>query len=116
MISAVGITRQKDGLTYMDVDYKGNRNLLDSALSCDVPRFVYVSVLNAHLMQDLKIIQAKERFVGELEQSNLDHTIVRPTGFFSDMLEFLTMAKKGKVNLFGDRGLQNQSNPRTGSG
>lgn len=102
VISAVGITRQKDGLTYMDVDYQGNRNLLDCALSNDVSKFVYVSVFNAQLMQELKIIQAKERFVRELTQSGLDHTILRPTGFFSDMLEFLTMAKKGKVSLFGD--------------
>ncbi|OEU69367.1 MAG: hypothetical protein BA863_18305 [Desulfovibrio sp. S3730MH75] len=101
VISAVGITRQKDGLTYMDVDYQGNRNLMDCAISSGVSKFVYVSVLNAHLMSDLKIIQAKEKFARELEESNLDHTIVRPTGFFSDMLEFLHMARKGKVSLFG---------------
>ncbi len=101
VISAVGITRQKDRLTYMDVDYQGNRNLLDCALSGNVSKFAYVSVFNAHLMQDLKIIQAKERFVRELTQSGLGRTVIRPTGFFSDMLEFLTMAKKGRVNLFG---------------
>ena len=28
VISSIGITRQKDGLTYMDVDYQGNINLL----------------------------------------------------------------------------------------
>lgn len=101
VISAVGITRQKDGLTYMDVDYQGNRNLLDCALSESVSKFVYVSVFNVHLMQNLKIIQAKERFVSELARSTLNYTIIRPTGFFSDMLEFLRMAQKGRVNLFG---------------
>jgi uncharacterized protein YbjT (DUF2867 family) len=101
VISTVGITRQKDGFTYMDVDYQGNRNLLDSALSNEVSKFIYVSVFNAHLMPNLKIIQAKERFVSELEQSSLDYTIIRPTGFYSDMLEILKMAKKGKVSLFG---------------
>jgi len=101
VISAVGITRQKDGLTYMDVDYQGNRNLLDCALKNDVAKFLYVSVFNADLMAGLKIIQAKERFVRELIESGLDYTIVRPTGFFSDMLEFLDMARKGKANLFG---------------
>jgi nucleoside-diphosphate-sugar epimerase len=29
VISSIGITRQKDGLKYMDVDYQGNKNLLD---------------------------------------------------------------------------------------
>ena len=32
VISTVGITRQKDGLTYMDVDYQANKNLLEEAL------------------------------------------------------------------------------------
>ena len=31
VISSIGITRQKDGLTYMDVDYKANSNLLKEA-------------------------------------------------------------------------------------
>jgi uncharacterized protein YbjT (DUF2867 family) len=101
VISAVGITKQKDGFTYMDVDYQGNRNLLDCALSDGVSKFIYVSVFNAHLMSNLKIIQAKEKFVSELARSTLNYTIIRPTGFFSDMLEFLRMAKKGKVSLFG---------------
>jgi len=102
VISSVGITRQKDGFTYMDVDYQGNRNLLDSALKHGVSKFIYVSVFGADRMWELKIIQAKEKFVRELTESGLDYTIVRPTGFFSDMLEFLEMARKGKVNLFGD--------------
>ena len=101
VISAVGITRQKDGLSYMDVDYQGNRNLLDIALKGDAPRFAYVSALNAHLLLNLKIAEAKEQFVRELEESSLDYIILRPSGFFSDMLDFLQMARKGKVYLFG---------------
>ncbi|MFC1693009.1 SDR family oxidoreductase [Candidatus Latescibacterota bacterium] len=109
VISSIGITRQKDGLTYMDVDYQGNRNLLNEAVQQNVKKFIYVSVLNAHKMKDLKIIQAKERFVEDLKTSNLDYSIIRPTGFFSDMLEFLRMANKGKVYLFGNG--QNEINP-----
>jgi uncharacterized protein YbjT (DUF2867 family) len=101
VISAVGITRQKDGLTYMDVDYQGNVNLLEQALEKGVNRFIYVSVFNANKMMDLKIIQAKELFVDRLKVSGIDYSIIRPTGFFSDMLEFLKMAKKGRVSLFG---------------
>ena len=35
-------------------------------------------------------------------KSGLEYCIVRPNGFFSDMAEFYTMAKKGRVYLFGD--------------
>jgi uncharacterized protein YbjT (DUF2867 family) len=113
VISSVGISRQKDGLTFMDVDYRGNRNLLDEAVRSGVSKFIFVSVINAHLMKDLKVIEAKEKFVNELIDSGLDYAVIRPTGFFSDMLEFLNMAKKGKVSLFGNG--ENKINPIHGS-
>jgi len=113
VISSIGITRQKDGMTYMDVDYQGNKNLLDEAQKNNVSKFIYVSVLNADKIMDLKIIQAKELFVDKLKDSGLQFAVIRPTGFFSDMLEFLNMAKKGKVSLFGNG--ENKMNPIHGA-
>ena len=102
VISTVGITRQKDGLTYMDVDYQANVNMLQEAQQAGVNKFIYVSVLNGQEMQHLKMVEAKEWFVDELKSSGMDYTIIRPNGFFSDMTEMLDMARKGKVYLFGD--------------
>ncbi|MBB6461986.1 SDR family oxidoreductase [Flammeovirga kamogawensis] len=99
--SSIGITRQKDGLTYIDVDYKGNANLLNEAKACKVSSFLYVSALNGDKLWDLKIFEAKEKFVDELKSSELNYTVIRPNGFFSDMKDFLAMAKNGKVYLFG---------------
>lgn len=102
VISTVGITRQKDGLTYMDVDYQANMNLLEEAKKSGVKKFIYVSVLNGEKLRNLKICDAKEMFVEQLKKSGLDYCIVRPNGFFSDMSEFFNMAKKGRVYLFGN--------------
>ena len=102
VISTVGITKQKDGLSYMDVDYQANKNLLELAKISGVRKFIYVASLNGEQLSHLKMAEAKERFVEELKQSGLDYCIVRPNGFFSDMAEFLKMAKKGKAELFGD--------------
>jgi uncharacterized protein YbjT (DUF2867 family) len=102
VISSIGITRQRDGLTYMDVDYQGNKNLLDQAVENNVSKFMYVSVLNAHRMKELKGIQTKLLFEEKLKASGLDYTIIRPNGFFSDMTELLNMAQKGTVYLFGN--------------
>ena len=102
VISTVGITKQKDGLTYMDVDYKANLNLLNEAKKTEVKKFIYVSAFMADKLTNLKMCSAKEKFVEELQNSGLDYCIVRPNGFFSDMTEFLKMAKKGTLNLFGD--------------
>jgi uncharacterized protein YbjT (DUF2867 family) len=102
VISTVGITRQKDGLSYMDVDYGANLNLLEFAMRHRARKFIYVSVLNGEQMQHLKITAAKERFVDALKDSGLEFNIIRPNGFFSDMKDFLAMAKSGRVYLFGD--------------
>ncbi len=102
VISTVGITRQKDRLTYMDVDYQANMNLLHQAKPTGVKKFIYVSVLNGEKLKHLKICEAKERFVEELEKSGTDYCIIRPNGFFSDMVEFYNMAKKGRIYLFGN--------------
>ena len=102
VISTVGITRQKDGLTYMDVDFQANMNLLQQAQKSDVQKFIYVSVLHGDKLKHLKICEAKERFVEQLKNSGLDYCIIRPNGFFSDMAEFHAMARRGRIYLFGD--------------
>ena len=102
VISTIGITRQKDGLTYEQVDFQGNVHLLHEAEASRVKKFLFVSVFNAQQMSHLKIVQAKERFVQALRHSSVASVIVRPNGFFSDMKEFLSMAAKGPVMILGD--------------
>jgi uncharacterized protein YbjT (DUF2867 family) len=102
VISTIGITRQKDNLTYMDVDYNGNLNLLKEAEKSGVKRFIYIFIFNAEKIRQLKIIQAKKKFAEALKQSTLNYCLVNPTGFFSDMGEFLQMASKGRAYLFGN--------------
>ena len=109
VFSSIEITKQKDNLTYMDVDYHGNMNLLEEADKEGFSKFIYVSVFNAEKMKNLKGIQAKVRFEEELKESGLEYVIVYPNGFFSDMLEYLQMAKKGKGYIFGSG--QNKINP-----
>lgn len=109
VITSLGITRQQDGLSYMEVDYQANLNLLTEAKRSGVKKFIYVSVLHGEKLKHLQICQAKEKFVEALQESGLNYCVIRPTGFFSDMNEFFNMAQKGKVYLF-DKG-QYRLNP-----
>lgn len=106
VVSALGITRQTDGLSYWDVDYQANLNLLHEAVASDVKHFAYVHVLNADRMADVPLVAAKSAFVRALEAADLDSTVIAPSGYFSDMEDFLSMARKGRVWLFGDGQLQ----------
>jgi uncharacterized protein YbjT (DUF2867 family) len=101
VFSSVGITRQKDGMTFWDVDYQGNKNLLEAAIRAGVRKFVYVSVLNGPDLRHLDIVRAHEDFVDELRASGIEYAVLRPTGYFSDMGEMLEMARRGRVWLIG---------------
>ena len=113
VFSSIGITRQKDKLTFKDVDYQGNRNLLEVAQKAGVMKFIYVSVFNGPNLPHLAIVKAHEDFVDELKASGIDYAVIRPTGYFSDMKEFFNMAKKGRVYLFGPG--NNRMNPIHGA-
>ena len=107
VISSVGITRQRDGLTYRDVDYQANVNLLEEAIKAKVPQFAYIHVLKGETMAHLPAIKAKQDFADRLKQAAQDQkiekaTVICPCGFFSDMKDFLDMAKGGRAYLFGD--------------
>ena len=102
VISTIGITRQKNGLTYEQVDFQANKNLLDEALRKGVRKFIYVSMFKGEAMRHIAIGAAKEHFVDTLKASGLDFCIIRPSSFYIDMavLFFFKMAKKDEIRLF----------------
>lgn len=113
VVSCLGITRQTDGLSYWDVDYRANLNLLREAEQAKVGRFAYVHVLRASDMAEVPMVAAKTAFVGALRASSVAATVIAPTGYFSDMSDVLTMAQSGRVWLFGDG--RKQINPIHGA-
>lgn len=106
VVSSLGITRQKDGLDYWDVDYQANLNLLKAALGAGVKHFAYVHVIGAQRMLQVPMVAAKQAFVDQLQAADITSTIIAPSGYFSDMADFLKMAKSGRVWLFGDGELE----------
>ncbi len=101
VVSALGITRQVDGVGYWDVDYQANVNLLEEAQRSKVAHFAFVHVLNADRMDNVPLVAAKAAFVRKLQTADLRSTVIAPTGYYSDMADFLNMAKSGRVWLFG---------------
>lgn len=100
VFSSIGITRQRDGVSFMDVDYQGNKNLLAEAQKSGVGKFIFVSVIQSPDMPELA--PERELFARELEASGMPYTVIRPTGYYSDMSEFLNMARSGRVYLLGN--------------
>ena len=113
VFSALGITRQPDNVTYRDVDYGGNKAILELAVRAPVKKFVFTSVFNAHKYQDIELFRVKEKFAEDLRASGIAYSIIRPTSFFSDMQEIWAMAKSGRAYLLGSG--KNKNNPIDGN-
>ncbi len=114
VFSSIGITHQKERFSFRDVNYQGNKNLLEIALYSGVKKFVFVSAFDAYKYEHyLAGVKAKEDFVRELRRSGISYLIIRPTGFFSDMSVFFNMARRGRVFLIGKG--ENQINPIHGA-
>jgi len=113
VFSSIGISRQRDGLTFEQVDHQANRLLVDLAVQAGVEKFVYVSLWGHDEIGHLEIVRAHEKVVAALDDSGLAHCIVRPSGYFSDMGVLLDMARKGRSFLVGAG--ENRFNPIHGA-
>jgi uncharacterized protein YbjT (DUF2867 family) len=101
VFSSIGISRQRDGLSFEQVDHQANRRLVELAKRAGVEKFVYVSLWGPEEIAHLEIVHAHEQVVAALEASGLAYCIVRPSGYFSDMGVLLDMARRGRSFLVG---------------
>ena len=102
VFSSIGITRQNDKVRYRDVDYQGNKNILDLAQKGSIKKFIFVSVFNATLLRRVPLVKAREEFVEGLRRTGMGYAVIRPTGYFSDMTAFVEMAISGRIYLTGN--------------
>ena len=101
VVSAIGLVGRAGKQTCWDVDYGANRNLLEEARRAAATKFVYASVVRAPALEKLELVRAKRAFEQDLRSSGMAHSILYPNGFFSDFDEYLDMARKGRVYVFG---------------
>ncbi|PKL76491.1 MAG: hypothetical protein CVV27_09985 [Candidatus Melainabacteria bacterium HGW-Melainabacteria-1] len=112
VISCLGASvgmQDRERRSYLKVDTPANLRLIELAKAAGVQRFVYVSLWIQPGYAQNGYVQAHQQVEAALAQSGLDYSIVRPTGLFSAMLEFLRMAEMGAGMLPG--GGSSRSNP-----
>jgi len=88
----------------MDVDYRGNKNLLELSLKANVKKFIFVSAFNARLSFDIDIAKAREKFVSmPLKIGRMKHQLVAPLFILTERLQnlpFLFLLKKQELRVF----------------
>lgn len=99
VVSALGVTRQN--ASPWDIDFLGNLALLRDAESHGLSSYLYVNVVHCESGTSLTM-RAKHAFTEVLNRSSVAGQIVNPSGYFSDVTEFLLMARKGIGFTLGD--------------
>lgn len=110
VISTVGLQRESEKVTYMDVDFQGNKNLLDAAKANGAEQFIYVSALATKENAPRKVHQAKWLMECALRDSGMNYTIFRPSGFMTDYIWYFgkEMKVKDTFEILGDGGMKVQ--------
>lgn len=103
VISCVGLPRTPlagPAVTHEQLDYHGNRNLLIEAIQTGgVDKYIFVSHFQQNLDAKTPIIEAKNRFMDDLQKSVMTSYTLRPHLFYSELLPFLYLAKTGRIWL-----------------
>lgn len=69
------------------IDYRANIDLMDFSQENRVDHFVYISVLGTDRgYQDSPVFKAKREVENALQKTDLNYTILRPSGFASNLL------------------------------
>lgn len=86
------------------VDYQANVELIDQAKAAGVQHFVFISVLGVDRgYEDAPVFRAKWEVERYLQASGLNYTILRPSGFASNLLPLAEQFRKtGVYLLVGD--------------
>lgn len=99
VVSALGVTRQN--ASPWDIDFLGNLRVLKDAERHELQSFMFVNVLHSRRGTSLTV-RSKSAFAETLSRSRVAGQIINPSGFFSDITDFLRMAQKGFGFTVGD--------------
>lgn len=103
VVSAHGVSEASGG-DAETIDYQANIELIEQAKSAGVEHFVFISVLGADRgYEDAPVFKAKREVEKYLQTSGLNYTILRPSGFSSNLLPLAERFRQtGIYVLIGD--------------
>jgi uncharacterized protein YbjT (DUF2867 family) len=82
------------------LDYRANIELIDQAKENGVEHFVFISVLGADRgYEDAPVFKAKRAVEKYLEASGLNYTILRPSGFASNLIPLAEQFRQTGIYL-----------------
>ncbi|WP_018477749.1 SDR family oxidoreductase [Pontibacter roseus] len=104
VISALGKSvslRNQNNVSFQEVDYQANLNLLQEAKQAGASQFIYISAFGAEEHRHLAYFKAHADFSDALKASGITYSILQPTALFSIFEEIMAFARRGRVAALG---------------
>lgn len=79
-------SRPTDSLSIKEVDWDGKVALIQAAASAGVERFIFFSILDSEKFPQVPLMEIKRCTELYLEESGLNYTILRPSGFLQGLI------------------------------
>lgn len=87
--------------SFRDIDLNANTAILEEAKKANVKKFVYVSAFQDEQYKHLEYFYVHYEFSQRLINSGIDYSVIKPPAIFCAFLDFIEMAKQGKLMNLG---------------
>ncbi len=86
---------------YDEIDFLGNKNILQQVKKSGVKRFIYTSIMGSDTAFHLKIAKVHKKIQNLVEQLPVGFTIIKPVGFYTGLHDLLIIGKRGFIPVAG---------------
>jgi len=106
ILSVMGLRKDTAEMTHEKLEHEGTRNLISASKESGVNHIMYISSMG--VIKNVPVQRLKVKWDAEqmLIHSGIAYTIFRPSGYFTDFVEYFApeIRKKGSFRVF-DKGL-----------
>ncbi|UII20791.1 SDR family oxidoreductase [Fulvivirga ligni] len=88
--------------SFYEVDYLANAEILSDAIENKVSYYIYISIKEAGNNDEFAIPRSHKHFEESLQNSKINHCILRPVGFYSGLHDLAIMAKHQVIPIIGE--------------
>ena len=106
VLSVMGVRKDTTEMTHEKLEHEGTQNLISASKESGVSHIMYISSMG--VIKDVPVQRLKLKWRAEqmLIHSGITYTIFRPSGYFTDFVEYFApqIREKGSFRVF-DKGL-----------
>jgi len=103
VLSVMGVRKDTEEMTHDKLEHEGTQNLISASKESGVSHIMYISSMGVKKNVPVKRLKTKWDAEQMLVNSGIGYTIFRPSGYFTDFVEYFapTIREKRSFRVFG---------------